>query len=548
MDLLRLVLCHQTLDKLNTLPTLFQSQRFLRLRGLVRKGVQFEGDYLLYVGICTRYRELSRMAPLYLDGLTLIDEAMFQQNVEMFNYFANLHPRLVNVWEALKTGVPEIQAKALSLLHDDPNSIDQPRDPFEGNVLFNSQMSESEIPWTDTLYKEVRDYILKTRVIVGRSYHPKMETDGSVRVDDYGSSSEDDEERGDISTENQESEEKEDPNLELDGNYIANTGTVCGFFDVTLPRMDSRGFTLPGVILKHTHGDDVIHQIPVLDNIVQIKDVQHLIACVGCGYLYPIISNMEVIFGLANGIISQSVYSAAAQNARIPVIMAFSSRMGTFPVKVEASVTQKTIERMKLALENYADKIDPQIIDKYKVILGVTPPRPKKPGKASFLAQRTGRLLPPEFFVPGTPIRGFPGPLGIPMWSSKSPDPKADLRRVFYNDDTFISQEDIIRILHAVKVEKKVDETLVTIHKYVPGTTKVVSIPRLENKDVTIGFQYARRAFLHLLDRNLILATDEKLGGFLLPDLKAYLLERADRFQRKYVEILARLKGSPTAP
>ena len=471
----------------------------------MKTGIEFDGNHLLYMGVCTRYRELSRMAPLYMETGFLLREAMFQRNAEMFNYYANFHPRLVNLWEALQTGIPEIQAKALSLLHDSPKNVNLEDDPFEGNVIFTPHPSEVSIPWTPTLYKEIRDYIFRTKVAVNPAYHPISEMDGSVVIHSPEPSSDEEDAEEDAAVEEKEwnPPEPEIPDLESHQDYIYNTGMVCGFFDVALNSMEERGSLLEGIIFRYTRGNDVTYQIPALDNLIDINNPQHLTACTSWGYLYPILSNLETLLKRDDGV-RDVISHNAIRNARIPIILALPPSTHSFPSYVGESATREVLKRMKSIAIEYDGKIDSRIIEKYKNAPGI-------------VLERSVRFYTPSF---------------------------GSYKAVFFNDETNSAQEDAIKVLHAVRVEKNLNETLVTVHHRIPGEVTIMRARQLDDMDLRIRYRPIMRAFYYLLNKDLILAVDEKLGGFLLPEMKQYLLKRAARFEEKYAEILARLKST----
>ena len=470
---------------------------------------------------------------------------MFQRNAEMFLYFANLHPRLINFWKALRTGVPEIQAKALSLLHDDPNSIDLVNDPFEGNVLFTSSTNLTEIPWKPTLYKEVRDYILRTKVLVQEGSCPTSETEGSVIICTDSSSFsdsdfEDEDEDEEPKSKKKKSTTKEDPDLQTDEDYIYRTGTECGFFDIELPEMGHRGLTLNGKLLRVTHGDDTIDKIPGLDNEIDLAKPQHMTSCLISGYLYPILANAKTLLALPEKEF-RGIYSMAVEYARGPVIFALTERSLTTPIGNKPIPRSKVAERLDKVIRDYDGKIDPSIIMRYKIALGMVQRISVKTGKP---VPRRDSSIPPYFSIPGRLIRGFPPPFGSPIVYPPDfvPDTGASLsERVFHTDvQMSVEQEDATEILYSISVEKKNGETEIKVNS---GVSKSIIVPDEQPVLEELVHSYARRAFQHLLNRDLILLLDRKLGGFLRADMKRYLLHRADEFQKRYIETLAKLKG-----
>lgn len=122
MDLLRLVLSRQPLEKLLQFPRL--DDRFWRLRCqvLVKEDATRE-DYPKYF---TWKGELSSYGPKVIDRLWLQSRALFLCDVAVYIYYVSLHPASgklsepggptpVNVEEALTTGILEVQAAALSV-------------------------------------------------------------------------------------------------------------------------------------------------------------------------------------------------------------------------------------------------------------------------------------------------------------------------------------------------------------------------------------------------------------------------------------------------
>lgn len=164
MDLLRQVLSHQTLDRLLQLPTLVRSSKFIEIRSEIINGVKLKLDFSNYVGFSSFQCELSRMLPAFRGTAVAEEEAFFQRNARAFIQFANISPG-IDIWRALKTGIPEIQAKALSLLSQMESNDEEGQVFFYGNSIYPPRRVADiqDIPWTPKLFKVVSRLIQNLR-------------------------------------------------------------------------------------------------------------------------------------------------------------------------------------------------------------------------------------------------------------------------------------------------------------------------------------------------------------------------------------------------
>lgn len=114
MDLLRLVLARQPLQKLLTLPKLMGSRRFLLLRSsLLNRKLFLQGSVDDYIKACTHDGELTEFSIHYCSAEQHTYRAAFLLNAALHNRYYSFCTN-VDFWAALATGVPEIQAAVIA--------------------------------------------------------------------------------------------------------------------------------------------------------------------------------------------------------------------------------------------------------------------------------------------------------------------------------------------------------------------------------------------------------------------------------------------------
>lgn len=119
MDLLRLVLSHQPLEILRSkLPRLLKSGNFILVRTRIinvssplRRRCATVGEY---VRLCTSQGELCRLSILYADKRNLTARCIFLRDVENYLYFSVATENSLDLWLAIGSGIPEIQAMAMA--------------------------------------------------------------------------------------------------------------------------------------------------------------------------------------------------------------------------------------------------------------------------------------------------------------------------------------------------------------------------------------------------------------------------------------------------
>lgn len=149
MDLLRLVLAKQPLDRLFDFPVLLRSGHFLRTRRLTVNVRKEKPDYIKQ---CTMEGELCRFSFAYTTCQNLRNRAVFLRNAEAYRFFYNKTEEDQDIWYAVESGIPEIQAQALASISG-------------GNAdYFLSKFNDlSAIPWTKQLKKIVEELLGEVR-------------------------------------------------------------------------------------------------------------------------------------------------------------------------------------------------------------------------------------------------------------------------------------------------------------------------------------------------------------------------------------------------
>lgn len=148
MDLLRLILARQPLDRLIDLPVLLGKPEFLRARRFIVNVRGKREDYILQ---CTMEGELCRLSFMYAKCRDLRNRAVFLRSVEWYNFFSETLDRDLDIWYAIGCGIPEIQARALALIRHSRNPaswLGEFGDPYI-------------IEWTPKLKREVEKIILE---------------------------------------------------------------------------------------------------------------------------------------------------------------------------------------------------------------------------------------------------------------------------------------------------------------------------------------------------------------------------------------------------
>lgn len=169
MDLLRLVMARQPLDKLDTLRRLVSNWKFIYLRLITvnRKTesdfaelVQYARDVKLwfqYFMYCCYQGELSSSARKMVPAKLLLERALFLRQWGAFFYFFKYSAYNSRVlWKALKSDNPEIQALVLAGSWD-PNGPDSPASGM------GHPQSVREINWTPQLFDLLRELLLMSK-------------------------------------------------------------------------------------------------------------------------------------------------------------------------------------------------------------------------------------------------------------------------------------------------------------------------------------------------------------------------------------------------
>lgn len=150
MDLLRLVLSHQPLQRLLQLHNLLGDIRFRSIRArFVNTRSSDASTASTYIRDCVAEGELIKEATKYVPLDELVYRSMFLHDVEMYFQLAKNAP-LNDVYMALKTGVPEIQAFALALGLSRSSVL----------KLNCTETDLTEIEWTPDLRRIFKDVIL----------------------------------------------------------------------------------------------------------------------------------------------------------------------------------------------------------------------------------------------------------------------------------------------------------------------------------------------------------------------------------------------------
>ena len=149
MDLLRLVLARQSLDRLLDFPVLLGREPFLQTRRLYINTGSWNPDYLLQ---CTLDGELCRLSALRATCGNLRNRAVFLRDAKWYKFFRNAREDNFDFWYAIESGIPEIQAQALAI------SSFRDAQLISALCTFNDLHA---IPWTPQLKEEIRALVLK---------------------------------------------------------------------------------------------------------------------------------------------------------------------------------------------------------------------------------------------------------------------------------------------------------------------------------------------------------------------------------------------------
>lgn len=152
MDLLRLVLCYQNVNKLLALPRLCRDQLFLEQRAATR-------DYFLRGDLAedaAKAGEISPKAKAYVRPEMILSRTLFLQNRDLILDAIDKTDQ-VDFWVALESGIPEVQAKALAAYEF--------RHKGNGNQVsskaLNGYNDLTAIPWTERLEKLVSSFLIE---------------------------------------------------------------------------------------------------------------------------------------------------------------------------------------------------------------------------------------------------------------------------------------------------------------------------------------------------------------------------------------------------
>lgn len=146
MDLLRLVLCHQPLDRLLGLPQLLKQKPFILVRRAVTS-TEGKGEGQDYIQQCTSRGELCRLSVLYSTCGLLRNRAVFLRDAKWYRFFRHYEEDEWDFWYAIESGIPEIQASVISKLVRRP--------PIQRVEALSNYNSLESIPWTPQLVGEI---------------------------------------------------------------------------------------------------------------------------------------------------------------------------------------------------------------------------------------------------------------------------------------------------------------------------------------------------------------------------------------------------------
>lgn len=142
MDLLRLVLARQPVDSLIRFPFLLRSRKFLltRITVLGNREVNTEN----YLDSTIADGELTSLSVVKVGRIPAQARAIFLRNPGSYRHFVETDPIEIDLWLALGSGIPEIQATALSRFRG------QFPDEYQWEVIAG-YADLLDIPWTEQL-------------------------------------------------------------------------------------------------------------------------------------------------------------------------------------------------------------------------------------------------------------------------------------------------------------------------------------------------------------------------------------------------------------
>lgn len=145
MDLLRLVLSRQPLDGLERFPKLLTDKRFTLCRAQV---LGYSASKSIWKATA-RSGEVSKAAIRYVQPHYILARSLFLRDTELA---LRLYEKVgfIDFWSAIATGIPEIQATALSIAIHSQREEGSPKRVNPDKVLENCN-DLSTIPWTPRL-------------------------------------------------------------------------------------------------------------------------------------------------------------------------------------------------------------------------------------------------------------------------------------------------------------------------------------------------------------------------------------------------------------
>ena len=120
MDLLRLVLAKQPLDRLLNLPVLADSKTFVRA---FQQPFDREGWTNDFIGHATTRGELCRESMCLVSCGNLRNRAVFLRDAKWYKFFRNGGEEDLDFWYAIESGIPEIQSQAIAGLMLKPRKV-----------------------------------------------------------------------------------------------------------------------------------------------------------------------------------------------------------------------------------------------------------------------------------------------------------------------------------------------------------------------------------------------------------------------------------------
>lgn len=143
MDLLRLVMAQQPMAKLETLGRLVTSPKFKKM-WYGSRNIEPRDLGRPIQEVATYHGELSPESQIYMHTMLLNFRAIFLLSASSYNYFSDIGSNANSFWNAIATGIPEIQARALLIMEGTTG---------RGYLLEINETAE--IPWTPALRSEI---------------------------------------------------------------------------------------------------------------------------------------------------------------------------------------------------------------------------------------------------------------------------------------------------------------------------------------------------------------------------------------------------------